>query len=167
MRYCPDIIFGYIFFGGNLKHLSLVIFSVLLSSVSFASIECDYTKEPTQLEKVIKSKNFVTLEKRTYKQDNADFVTGVRVEQILKMSRQILNEKVESVLEAVNLFDDTRIMRYDFTSQVDLPADYYTVIFSYLGDTEVGAIFEGGTDFMVAEMSDGDLKICNKKTLMP
>jgi hypothetical protein len=144
-----------------------MVFFILLSSVSFASIECDYTKEPNQLEKVIKSKNFITLEKRTYKQDNAKFVTGVRVEQILKMSRQTLSEKVESVLEAVNLFDDNRIMRYDFTSQVNLPADYYTVIFSYFGDTEVGAIFEGGTDYMVAEISDGDLKICNKKNVMP
>lgn len=142
-------------------------FFILLSSVSFASIECDFTKEPTQLEKVIKSRNFITLEKRTYKQDNANYVTGIRVDQILKMSRQILREKVESVAEAVNLFDDNRIMRYDFTSQVNLPADYYTVIYSYLGDTEVGSIFEGGTDFMVAEMSDGDLKICNKKNLMP
>ena len=135
--------------------------------MSFASIECDYTKEPTQLEKVIKSRNFITLEKRTYKPDNANFVTGVRVDQILKMTRQTLNEKADNVLEAVNLFDDNRIMRYDFTSQVNLPADYYTVIFSYIGDTEVGAIFEGGTDYMVAEMSDGDLKICNKKNLMP
>jgi hypothetical protein len=135
--------------------------------VSFASVECDFTKEPTQLEKVIKSKNFITLEKRTYKSDNAKYVTGLRVDQILKMTRQTLNEKVDSVLEAVNLFDDNRIMRYDFTSQVNLPADYYTVIFSYIGDTEVGAIFEGGSSYIVAEMSDGDLKICNKKNLMP
>lgn len=153
--------------GEILKHISLLLFTTLLSSVSFASIECDYTKEPTQLEKVIKSRNFITLEKRTYKPDNANFVTGVRVDQILKMTRQTLNEKADNVLEAVNLFDDNRIMRYDFTSQVNLPADYYTVIFSYIGDTEVGAIFEGGTDYMVAEMSDGDLKICNKKNLMP
>ena len=150
-----------------MKHVSIILFSILLSSVSFASIECDFTKEPTALEKVIKTRNFITLEKRTYKQDNANFVTGVRVEQILKMTRQTLNEKVSNVLEAVNLFDDNRIMRYDFTSQINLPADYYTVIFSYIGDTEVGAIFEGGTNYMVAEMSDGDLKICSKKNLMP
>ena len=153
--------------GEILKHVSIILFSILLSSVSFASIECDFTKEPTALEKVIKTRNFITLEKRTYKQDNANFVTGVRVEQILKMTRQTLNEKVSNVLEAVNLFDDNRIMRYDFTSQINLPADYYTVIFSYIGDTEVGAIFEGGTNYMVAEMSDGDLKICSKKNLMP
>jgi hypothetical protein len=153
--------------GEILKHVSLLLFSIILSSVSFASVECDFTKEPTQLEKVIKSKNFITLEKRTYKSDNAKYVTGLRVDQILKMTRQTLNEKVDSVLEAVNLFDDNRIMRYDFTSQVNLPADYYTVIFSYIGDTEVGAIFEGGSSYIVAEMSDGDLKICNKKNLMP
>ena len=153
--------------GEILKQLGIILFSILLSSISFASVECDFTKVPTALEKVIKSRNFVTLEKRTYKPDNANYVTGVRIEQILKMTRQTLDEKVSTVLEAVNLFDDNRIMRYDFTSQVNLPADYYTVIFSYIGDTEVGAIFEGGSNYMVAEMSDGDLKICSKKNLMP
>ena len=136
------------------------MFSTLVTA---NQVECRNSKLVSTLERVLKTRNYITLERRQYNKSNAIWVTGIRVDQILKMTEQTLKKDVSDVYEAVKLFDNDKIMRWDFTSNVKLPAEYYTVIFGYVGDTEVGAIFSGGTNEMVAEMSDEDIKLCTRK----
>lgn len=143
---------------GFMKYLMVLLFTGL--TLNSQAEVCEYSQSPSPLEKAIKSKDTVTLAKRTYDATNAHLVQGVRISQILKMSLQVTGGQKSSVPEAIESFDGRKIYRYDFTSNQKLAANFYTVIFAYAGDTEVGSIFEGATDKMVAEMSDGDIKIC-------
>ncbi len=149
----------------------IIILTMLLFLSSLAGaqqVECRDSKLVSTLERILKNRNYQTLERRLYNKSNAIWVKGLRVNQILKMTKQTLKKEAGDVYEAVKLFDNDKIMRWDFTSDIKLPADYYSVIYGYVGDTEVGVIFAGDTDEMVAEMSDEDIKLCSfKRDSMP
>ena len=101
------------------------------------------------------------LAKRTYDAANAGQIQGIRVSQILKMSEQVTQKPSADVSEALTNFDENKIYRYDFTSNIKLPKDFYTVIFAFSRNAEVGVILEGATSNVVAEMRDGDIRICS------
>ena len=125
-----------------------------------ASENCEISKTPSQIERVLKSKEAVMLAKRTYDAGNIAQIQGIRVDQIKKMLDQVLQRPNADILEALPNFDENKIYRYDFTSNVKLPANFYTVIFAFTKNVEVGIILEGATSNLIAEMRDGDIRIC-------
>lgn len=127
---------------------------LLTSQLSFAAAEnCTYG--PTLFgdsfgelqDKVDKVEN------KTYTARTASFIKGDRAKQILAATGE---KTLKAVFENV---DEGTVYRLDFTSS-KLPADFYTAIFFYSGDTLVGAIFEGETVKPVARISDDEILAC-------
>ena len=136
------------------------------SLASAANSKCKFVETSTleQVYKGLDDKLFTA--NRKYTPQNVRFVTGLRAKQIVAMTNQtsgrlngVTYSEVEATLEA---FDDKTIYKADFRSSL-LPSEYYTVVDAYAGDTQIGAIFEGGTTHLVAEIGDGDVMICDSK----
>jgi hypothetical protein len=134
----------------------------MISNFSIANaVECRMSASPSPLEQVLTTQNFVTLDRLSYKPENADTLPLRRLQQILKMVEQTQGQNPYELLTALKIFNDRTILRYDFTSQVRLPAEFYSVIYGFRGNDQVGVVFEGASLKIVAEIKADKILICD------
>ena len=147
--------------GGIMKSL-LIATGLMISNFSTAlAVECRISATPGALEQVLTTQNLVILDRLSYKPENAETLPLRRLQQILKMVEQTQGQNPFEILTALKVFNDRTILRYDFTSQVSLPAEFYSVIYGYRGSEQVGVIFEGASLKIVAEVKADKILICD------
>lgn len=100
------------------------------------------------------------LDQLTYNRANSSAIPAGRAEQIRKMVAQTAGFEPTDMLTALHDFDGKSVYRYDFTSQIELPAEFYSVIYGFKNSEIVGVVYEGASLNIVAEIRHNKILIC-------
>ncbi len=140
------------------KNIIILSFSLILSSVAFAT-ECTYGKLLGFDDAGLFVSNANNVAKKVYRKNQARFIKGGQ----LALIKKAFN--VKNINAAFSGADQGII--YKFEVPLNSPTDYefLTVIYAYAGDTLTGTVFYDNSLVVVAELSDGDIMICEPALL--